>query len=298
MESALLPEAEQAKVEEVPTPEPVAAATRPTSKLFESSGYVHIGDGAEDCEHRDPTVGVDPCTNPDHFHAWVCLPNAFQIRDIGDKARAARARKIRALKDAGDPEKGAEASDSYVTLEAELEALSESDRPRLAEQMAQGLVAKELGLILAGLAEDERFEHRDQEVEELRRQQSLPEEQQDREEIEQLQKGIDAFEQAFQDEVKARSDGEVVALMNLSWDDFIDQIRGERIERLSTLAYLNTNYAWIMFIGTRQPFNHAKRVYESLQDLKMAAPEIVSALRAKIEELENNPNIGGGQGNS
>src|SRR6059058_472198 len=88
-----------------------AEATRSTSELFRWSDYVHVGTDADTCEHAEDGM----CADPQHFHAWVCLPNTFQIRDIADKARAAKARKVRALR---DPE-----SDSYAVLEEDLAEL-------------------------------------------------------------------------------------------------------------------------------------------------------------------------------
>src|SRR5438445_543555 len=88
-----------------------AEATRTTKHLFSYSKYVHAGDGAEECEHRED----GKCEDAAHFHGWVCLPNSLQHRDILDKARAAKARRRRALRDGGDAQRAA--TDAYVTLE-------------------------------------------------------------------------------------------------------------------------------------------------------------------------------------
>jgi REP element-mobilizing transposase RayT len=51
-------------------------------------------------EHgRSVVRATGKCTDPDHFHAWIRLPNQFQIRDIAEKAKAAQARKKRMLRD-------------------------------------------------------------------------------------------------------------------------------------------------------------------------------------------------------
>jgi hypothetical protein len=54
----------------------------------------------------------------DHFHAWVRLPNPYQRKDILEKARAARARRMRTLR---DPD-----SDARAIIEDDLAAIRES----------------------------------------------------------------------------------------------------------------------------------------------------------------------------
>lgn len=103
-----------------PPAEPVAAAPEPerhpaetaqTKKLNEYSGYVHVGPGAEDCEH-----GTDgACADPDHFHAWCRLPNQFERQDLATRGAAAAAKRRKAL---NDPE-----SNSRVILDGELEGI-------------------------------------------------------------------------------------------------------------------------------------------------------------------------------
>jgi hypothetical protein len=62
------------------------------------------------------SASTGDCGDEEHFHAWIRLPNPFQIRDITEKARAARARKKKELDD--------ETSDARVTLEFDLQDLA------------------------------------------------------------------------------------------------------------------------------------------------------------------------------
>jgi hypothetical protein len=268
-----------------------AVAEVSVAEIFEWSGDVHVGRGADECDWQ---AG---CQTPGHFHAWMCLANAFQIRDIGDKARAAKARKIRALKDAGngDPEK---ASDSYVTLEAMLDERRQEMGAVIAE-VVQNSVSKQLGLIYKELNEEEEFENASQDSEEFARQAALPEEERDPEEYAELQKSQEKFAQALQDRVERRTDAERQSLEAMSEDEVIDLLRTKLINEEATQAYLNTYYTWLMFVGTRDIVDHAKRKFAALPELKNAAPEIVSALRKMMEKLENKVDeSGGGQGNS
>jgi hypothetical protein len=66
-----------------------AEAEKSHERLFKWSQWVHVGAWAQECEKRL----TGDCTDEEHFHAWIRLPNPFQIRDITAKARAARARK-------------------------------------------------------------------------------------------------------------------------------------------------------------------------------------------------------------
>src|SRR6516225_2883828 len=153
-----------------------AEATKSTTELFRWSDYVHIGRDAESCEHA--TDGE--CSEEGHFHAWVCLPNTFQIRDIADKARAAKARKVRALRDKG--------SDSHEVLEMDLDDLRRDHYDLLVTSLARAAVEKRIADIVRSVDEgDERFEHHAQDLEELNRLRGLPEEERDPEELERLE---------------------------------------------------------------------------------------------------------------
>jgi predicted ATP-binding protein involved in virulence len=256
-----------------------ADATRSTAELFQWSGYVHVGGGAEECEH-----GVDgECQDSKHFHAWVCLPNPFQIRDITDKARAAKARRSRALK---DPE-----SDAYAILEDQLSELR--DDPELLSQVIDTLAAeavdKQLVEIIEDMRGDERFEHHDQDAEEFRRLQELPEDERDVEEWERLQDDMLAYANALREAVDKRTDAEKQHLRNAGVDKVIDKERKRRIEADSGEYYLHTYYTWAMFVGARKPTTDgfpSERKFAKPEDLKQAPPEAITALREKIRVLE------------
>src|SRR3954467_14400079 len=94
MEAATAPAPADTAANTTPETKPTAA-TQPRKELFRWSDWVHVGDGAEECLHR--TDGA--CKNEDHFHAWIRLPNPYQRKDILEKARAARARRMRTLRD-------------------------------------------------------------------------------------------------------------------------------------------------------------------------------------------------------
>lgn len=286
MEVASLPEAPVDQQEE-----PVAAAEVPNSTLFEWNSNVHVGEGAQQCENPGA------CDNPGHFHAWLCLANAFQTRDISDKARAAKARKIRALKDDGgdNPEN---ASDSYVTLEAILDDLANTDMPAVIDEVVQESVAKQLTVIYGELREDDRFVNAEQDSEELHRQNLLAEDERDAEEYAQLQKAQQEFAEELERRVTERKDREAEALAALPREKVIELLRKKRINDAASEMFNHAYYTWLMFVGTRQCAHHNARKFASVGELKMAAPEVVRDLRKTINDLESRIHRGsGGSGN-
>src|SRR3954465_4912909 len=70
-------------------------ATKSPDQLFRYSAWVHVGAGAERCEEGE----TGPCGNPLLFHAWCRLPNQLQHQEIRERALAAKARRIRQLRD-------------------------------------------------------------------------------------------------------------------------------------------------------------------------------------------------------
>src|SRR4051812_46998613 len=92
-------------------------ATKSPDQLFRYSAWVHVGAGAERCEEGE----TGSCGNPLHFHAWCRLPNQLQHQDIRERALAAKARRIRQLR---DPE-----SDAYAVLESDMDELGRVANP-------------------------------------------------------------------------------------------------------------------------------------------------------------------------
>lgn len=271
-------------VAEAPPAEPTPAyngeaeATRSTSELFQWSGYVHVGRGAEECEHRADGA----CEEAEHFHAWLCLPNPFQIRDITDKARAAKARKQRALREKG--------SDLYEVLEADLRELRYDRYDELVEALAAAEVDRRLPDIVRELQDDERFEHYAQDAEEFRRLRELPEDERDAEEWTRLEADMQAYGHELEEAVRRERQSERERLEALPADEVIDRERRSRIENIGTEVYLHTYYTWAMFIGTRKPSNElfpSQRRFASPEELRDAPPEVVIKLREKIGALES-----------
>lgn len=271
-----------------------AEATRTTAKLFEYSRYVHAGDGAEQCEHREDGA----CKEAEHFHAWICLPNSLQHRDIQEKARAAKARRKRAMRDAGTD--GRPPSDAYVTLESELDDLMLGDRKALLDQIAERTVRKKFGEYVTDVREnDDRFETYGQDAEEYKRQMELPEEQRD-DEFKQLDTLMTDFTKAVEDRVESEKQREIQVMEGLPEENVRALVRESRIQGEATDQSINTYYTWLAFICTRRPGVAqitAKRYFATLEDLRNAPPEAVTVIDDAIKDLETGQIRGEAAGN-
>ncbi len=261
-----------------------AEATRTTANLFEYSKYVHAGAGALECEHGED----GQCKEPTHFHAWICLPNSLQHKDIQEKARAAKARRKRAMRNAG--ENGSGPSDAYVTLESELDDLMLGDREVLLSQIADRTVRKRFGEVVVDVREgDERFATYGQDAEEFQRQVALPEEQRG-EDFKDLDDLMGDFATAVEERVEGEKLRELEMLRGLPEESVRAQVRESRIEGEATDQSIDTYYTWLAFICTRRPGKPeftAKRYFAGLEDLRGAAPEAVDVIDEAIKDLES-----------
>lgn len=297
MGAATLPE--QAAEEGAPV-EQDAEATRTSAHLFEYSKYVHAGAGAEECEHREDGL----CQEPGHFHAWVCLPNSLQHRDILEKARAAKARRKRALRDAGGD--GRPPSDANVMMESDIDDQLAGDIEPVLTDMAERNVRKRMTDLIREVREgDDRFEDYFQDAEEWRRLMTLDEEERPADEFKLLGEQMQAFEDAVQAEIAREIDREKAALRNMSAENFREVLRTARIDAESAEAHLNSYYTWLGFIGTRVVLKpgvaaklSAKRYFDTLDAFRNASPEAVEAIDEALRDLEGRLGRGEAAGNS
>lgn len=287
MEAATV--AKQAPAEPTPAHDGAAEATRSTEELFQWSTYVHVGPGATECEH-----GIDgACTEkvrlaPDgrvvgHFHAWLCMPNAFQQRDIQDKAAAAKARKRRALQ---DPD-----SDAHAALEENVEAWGLTDQTfdELVKLIAHRRTENEYRNITNELNERDDFEHYGADLEEFQRLAKLPEEERDPEEWARLERDVEAYRKAFEAKATETFEAEKVNLARMPRDEVLDIERKFQIDSIAGEYFLHTYYTWSYYTGARKPVLDeypTERVFAKPESLRDAPPEVVRGLRTSYRDLE------------
>jgi hypothetical protein len=284
-----------------PDPEPsydgAAEATRSSAELFQWSAYVHVGAGADCCEHA--TDGQ--CSEHRHFHCWLCLPNTFQARDIHDKAMAAKARKRRLLLQDGS--NGREPSDSYLVLTDALDAWSVSDETwqALRERIADRRVVAEQPEIIRALKEEERFEHHGADLEEFKRVANLPEPERDEQQFEALSGAVEEFRIEFEARCKAQYEAELQTLIQTAHDELLESERRWQIDQAASEAFLHHYYTWAYYTCALRPREGdypTERAFARPESLKTAAPEIITALRETYRSLESRMFVrGDGAGN-
>lgn len=271
---------------------PVAEAEKTRQDIFRYAAYVHVPGAALTCEHGED----GQCKDESHFHAWVRLPNPFQVRDIAEKAKAARARRVRMLK---DPE-----SDAYVVMESELDTLGEeSNREILVDEIIDREFVKDYDAALKAVMdlddpdfvpegeEDIPKLYADivQDQEEYTRQTQLPEDERE-EDYEELQKTVARFSEAVQSEMERIVNPKREQLMARPMTELVDIVRKDRIEAQGTEAYLHTYNTWQWYVCTFKPVKGRvpnERVFKDFNQFRYETPsDVIAALQGIFTVLE------------
>lgn len=264
-------------------PERSSAETRNSSQMFEFSRYIHVGPGAVECEDGED----GSCMNPAHFHAWIRLPNQFQVVSLKEKADAAAARKLRVLRD--------EDSDSRAILDGELSELErQNDHAGLVEAVVNADFLKDhMAAMNAVRADEERgFATIEDDRERLRALEQVPAEDRNEEEFEELQKHVGAYVDAVNAEREEIQRPLKEALGAKSLDELLELVRENRIQGIAKEASEEAYAVWQWYICTLKPKDPTKpgfpseRVYGSIDHLKAAAPEVILALREGFQDIE------------
>jgi hypothetical protein len=283
-----------------------AVAEMSRVELVQWNAWVHVGDGAEDCALAKATSAADYklgaeiplCTDSAHFHAWLRLPNPLQRRDLVDKARAGRARKSRELRDRD--------SDAAVIIEDELDAVKlGGDTELLVNEIVDRNFQEDLveatnevmDIEADDTAEEDAqgetpmlYEHIDQDIEELRRQDALPEDQ--REGYEKLRAHIDSYHEAIDERLKAIQDRRRDALRESGMDHMLSVVRADRVELICTEHYIHVYSMWQWYTCTYKPKAKGtpnERVWGDVNHMAQdASPEVIGVIRQTFDELDRN----------
>lgn len=270
-------------------PEQSTAEKRNTDELFKYSDWVHVGPGAEEC--ADAMNGK--CANPMHFHAWVRLPNQFQHQSITDKANAAKARKIRAFRDAD--------SDESAILDGQLEEIENSmgaDEARNAyvEEIVFKDYMRDYFMAVQEMKSEEGEEDEpgpwatiDEDQERLAALQAMPPDERPEGEYSELQSRLASYKEEVERRVKEEKQQPVrESLQQRSLDELRVMVREDRVQKTAMAAYMQTYTLWEQYIGTMKPQEQGmpsgkpgiahERYFKSIDHLKAAAPEVVKAL--------------------
>lgn len=270
---------------------PVADAEKTQEERFKWRRWVHRGVGAAECEHK--TDGK--CADDEHFHALCRLPTPFQIRDITEKAAAAKARRLRMLR---DPD-----SDARVILEDELDGLKFVDKELLADELLDEQFTEhyvEAVKLVDDLDDPDHvpegeepirklYANIDQDREEYIRQRDLPEEQRG-DDFAELEKTYAAYSKAIEEEMERLAKPRRDHLLSLTLEELIEQIRQRRMEAQGYEAHLHTFNMWQMYVCTYKPTGKGiprERVWPTLEDMKYNEDGgVILEVRQAFEDLE------------
>lgn len=272
----------EASVLEQEVPAAVESHAENTEQIFRWNTWVHVGPGAETCEHAtDGKCERESAETPlaeRHFHAWCRLPNQFAYRDITEKAQAARARKQRQLR---DPQ-----SDANAILEDQLDALKE-----MPDAMVQEIVYSKWGDdedARLQVAEDEKYQHIDEDRIELVRLEDTPADQRDEDAYVTLRRHVEEFDDAVEKALVTIRTRREESLRALPVDELVSQIRKVRIDRIGLQEYLHVSNYWVWFVGAMSAQEGSgTRKFTSITNLTSAPGEVLAALQIAFTELEN-----------
>lgn len=269
---------------------------KPGQQLYRFSTWVHVGPGAEDCEAVDEEQGTNDCSDPLHFHAWCRLPNPFQHRTMREKGLAAKARKVRQLRDAD--------TDAGAILEQDLDRLARRGDDAI-DELVDELLQRDWWkdyLDAAGdvreIEEDDhggegepakKFAHIEDDQRRFDELKAIAAEERPEDEYLELGKHIAAYQEALkqrQDEIRKPKEE---ALRAKGVNGLLDLVRDERIEAVGTDEFMHVYSKWEWLYGTlrgRAGGKQAQQVWTDLAHMEAAAPEVIEAIKETFNDLE------------
>lgn len=253
--------------------------------IFQHSTFVHVGPGANACGDVDEESFVSNCGNPLHFHSWIHTPNQFQHNSIRTKAQAAKARKLRALRDPN--------SDSATVLDGELdEARHHGATELLVEEIVQKEYVKDYWKAMREVQEDEQFEHYEDDRDRFLALESKSPEDRDEEEFERLSDHLAAYADKVKETIEFIQKPLRESLSDKTIDQLIEIVREDRIQAEAQQEFEDTYSLWEWYIGCLKlrnkpaPGHPNERVFGDIEQVKAAPPEVITALSMAFTELD------------
>jgi len=227
------------------------------------------------------------------FRAFVRLPNDYQHKDIREKAMAAKARRIRALRNVS--------TDAWEVMEFELTTASEAEGA--AENFAHELLLKDLDRdryeAIQTLNEREEFAHIRQDQERFRELQRMTEDERPAEEWKELVEHLAGYAREIEQEIEEMWKPRKEALLGLGLDGLLEKVRERRIDDEGRRAFRDTYTFWQTYVGTLEipegfdPKNITpetmprKRLFKDESELRDIDPLIGTELAMAFELLES-----------
>lgn len=273
------------------TPVEDSPPERTEARIFRFSDFVHVGEGSAECEHAED----GKCSNPGHFHAWVRMPNKFQIVQIREKGQAARARVIRQSKDSE--------TDRWEIIENQVaeamlggregviaEIMGRSDWKLYRQAMTELVNDDEI----EGEGEDPRSPWADieEDQERFRHLSTLPEEERDADEFGELSRHLTNWNETLDERLEQLQVPEKEALEGRTDEELEQMVRDQAVTEQADAIFSRVYTRWQMVVCTLKPNGGrpVDRVFGSPQHLEAEAPEVIAGLEVSFNALENELN--------
>jgi hypothetical protein len=277
--------AEVAGDQETKVVETSPAEEQSHDRIFQHSRHLHVGPGAEECEDVDEETFVCNCGNPLHFHAWLHTPNQFQHNSIRTKALAAKARKLRALRDLE--------SDSRVILDGEMEQIRfEGNREILIEEIANKDSVRNYWQAMREVQEEEEFQHYEDDRNRLNALAAMEPDKRDEEEYEALGNHISKYHDRVREVITSIEKPLRDSLEEKDMDALVEIVTEDRIQAEAQSEFDDVYSLWEWYIGCLQLKSKVsaghpnERYYSDIEKLKAAPTEVISALASAFTELD------------
>jgi hypothetical protein len=257
-------------------------------EMFRYSAFVHVGAGAAECEDGEN----GSCGNPTHFHAWCRLPNQHQHGSIREKAMAAKARKIRQLR---DPD-----TDGYLVLESELDEAAGQPEKLINELVNKDFFRDRIEAMRDLTEQDEQFATIRADQERFAALMDTAEDQRNADEFGELEKHVGEFTRLLEERVAERQGPLRESLASKTPDELRNLVRADRVNREASMEFQRVYSLWEQFVCTLRPAESgtpSARVFNEVTDLQAAAPEVIDALDDIFTELESSLAGGSAEGN-
>jgi hypothetical protein len=276
-------------------PERSPAEEETPSRMHNFSDYVHVGPGAEACDCIKTVTdsqGLEfeaadgSCKNPDHFHGWVRLPNQFERKSIADKAAAAEARRLRALRDS-------ESGDSVI-LDNEIESLVlAGDKGTLIDEIVgQNFLEDHIEAVKEiGEEDDGEWETIEEDRERLNSLRGRAPEDRDEEEFERLGDRIARHAELVNERRDAIQAPKRAAIADKPIEELGQIVRQARVDAMANGTRREEALKWEMYICTFKPKSLDKpgfpseRAFPSIDAFVGAAPEILEPIAQTVTTL-------------
>lgn len=273
-----VPEAAAPVAEDGTAVETSPATEQTPARMFRYSEWVHVGEGAEEC----PGATTGACEDEDHFHAWCRLPNQFQQSSIRDKALAAKARRVRQLR---DPE-----TDLNAVLESDMAAIAATgDKESMIEDLAASEFLKAHIEATKEVAEQEDFATISDDIERLRVLSDMEAEDRPSDEYDELQRHIASYHKAIEEERTKLETPYREALAEKPVEELLTSIRETRIEAEGTEEFMRAYSEWEWYVCTLKPRANGRpkeRVFPHINEMLSEAQEVLEALDRTFSNLE------------